>query len=513
MSSLPSSVRSPSRALRPVRLTVALALATALAGCTLIPDYQRPDAPVDAAYPTGAAYTLPAGAAAKPASQSGVATADIGWRDMFPDPLLQQLVDLSLVNNRDLRIAALNVQAAQAQYRIQRSDILPTIGVGATESAQRTPADLSSSGRATTSHSYQVGASVSWELDLFGRIRSLSEQALQTYLAQDETRNATQLTLVAEVVNAYLTLRADQELLKLTDDTLKSQRDSYDLTKQSYDGDVATALDLSQAEVSVRTAESNQAQYVRQVAQDMNALVLLLGNPVPAEVRASLEAPGRLDDALIPTNLPAGLPSDLLVRRPDIRSAEHSLLAANANIGAARAAFFPTISLTGSAGTASASLGGLFKGGSGAWSFAPQITTPIFAGGSLLAGLDVAKLQKQIQVATYEQSIQTAFREVSDALAGRGTLDQQIQAQQLLVQADQRAYDLSQQRFRQGVDNYLTVLDSQRSLYDAQQNLVTTRLSRLTNLVTLYKALGGGWTDKTVQAQAAAAGQPAQVTQ
>ncbi len=506
-SSSSSSSRSPLRVLRPARLAVALALATALAGCTLIPDYQRPDAPVDAAYPTGAAYTMPDGAAAKPASQAGVPTADIGWRDMFPDPLLQQLVDLSLSNNRDLRIAALNVQAAQAQYRIQRSDILPTVGVGATESAQRTPHDLTSSGTAVTSHTYQVGASVSWELDLFGRIRSLSEQALQTYLAQDETRNATQLTLVAEVVNAYLSLRADQELLKLTEDTLKSQRDSYDLTKQSYDGDVATALDLSQAEVSVRTAERNQAQYVRQVAQDMNALVLLLGNPVPAELRAQLDAPGHLDDALVPTALPAGLPSDLLERRPDIRSAEHSLLAANANIGAARAAFFPTISLTGSAGTASATLGGLFKGGSGAWSFAPQITTPIFAGGSLLAGLDVAKLQKQIQVATYEQSIQTAFREVADALAGRGTLDQQIQAQQLLVAADQRAYDLSQQRFRQGVDSYLTVLDSQRSLYDAQQVLVTTRLARLTNLVTLYKALGGGWTDKTVQAQAAA-GEP-----
>ncbi|MFC4276504.1 AdeC/AdeK/OprM family multidrug efflux complex outer membrane factor [Achromobacter aloeverae] len=495
---------SSSRSFRPGRLAVAVALASALAGCTLIPDYQRPAAPVDAAYPTGPAYDTPAGAAAKPASQAGVATANIGWRDMFPDPLLQQLIELSLSNNRDLRIAALNVQSAQAQYRIQRADLLPTVGVGATESAQRTPHDLTSSGKAVTSHTYQVGASLSWELDLFGRIRSLSEEALQTYLAQDETRNATQLTLVSEVANAYLTLRADQELLKLTQDTLKSQRDSYDLTKQSYDNDVATALDLSQAEVSVRTAESNLAQYSRQVAQDMNALVLLLGNPLPDDVRAKLDTPGRLDDALIPTALPAGLPSDLLERRPDIRSAEHSLLAANADIGAARAAFFPTISLTGSAGTASATLGGLFKGGSGAWSFAPQITTPIFAGGSLRAELDVAKLQKQIQVATYEQAIQSAFREVADALAGRGTLDQQIQAQQLLVQADQRAYDLSQQRYRQGIDNYLTVLDSQRSLYSAQQTLVTTRLTRLTNLVTLYKALGGGWTDKTVQAQASA---------
>lgn len=486
---------------RPSRLTACIALAVALAGCSLAPTYERPVAPVDAAYPTGPAYDSANQAAPKPGSP---ATADVGWRDFFPDPLLQQLIDLSLTNNRDLRVAALNVEAARAQYRIQRSELLPTVGVGATQSVQRTPADLSSSGSSNISRSYQVGASVSaWELDLFGRIRSLNEQALQLYLAQDETRTATQLSLVSEVANAYLTLRADQELLKLTQDTLKSQRDSFGLTKQSYDSDVATALDLSQAEISVRTAERNQSQFLRQVALDFNALVLLLGNPLPADVRARLEQPMPLDDALMPTVLPAGLPSDLLERRPDIRSAEHALEAANANIGAARAAFFPTISLTGSAGTASASLGGLFNGGQNAWSFTPQIVMPIFAGGSLLAGLDLSKVQKQIQVATYEQSIQTAFREVSDALAGRGTLDEQIDAQQLLVQANQRAYDLSDQRFRQGVDSYLNVLDSQRSLYDAQQVLVQTRLARLTNLVTLYKVLGGGWTDKTVQAQAA----------
>jgi multidrug efflux system outer membrane protein len=485
-----------------LRLSLSTLFAAVLAGCTLMPTYQRPAAPVDAAYPTGPAYRSANQAAARPGD---AVAADVGWRDFYTDPLLQDLIALSLQNNRDLRVAALNVEAARAQYRIQRSQLLPTVTVGAQESAQRTPADLSPSGRATTSHSYQVGASVSsWELDLFGRIRSLNAQALQLYLAQDETRAATQLSLISEVATAYMTLRADQELLQLTRDTLKSQRDSYDLTKQSYDNNIATALDLSQAEISVRTAERNLSQFERQAAQDMNALVLLLGNPLPAEVRARLEQTSPLNDALMPTTLPAGLPSDLLERRPDIRAAEHQLEAANASIGAARAAFFPIISLTGGAGTASASLGRLFDGGQGAWSFTPQISIPIFAGGSLQANLDLAQVQKRIEIATYEQSIQSAFRDVADALAGRGTLDDQIRAQQLLVEANQRAYDLSEQRFRQGVDSYLNVLDSQRSLYDAQQVLVQTRLARLTNLVDLYKALGGGWTEKTVQQTAAA---------
>lgn len=494
-----------------LRFTLTATFAAVLAGCTLIPDYDRPAAPIDAAYPTGPAYHSASQAAVPP---GGVAAADVGWREFFGDPLLQELIALALQNNRDLRVAALNVEAARAQYRIQRADLLPTVGVAAQESAQRTPADLSASGRATTSHTYQVGASVaSWELDLFGRIRSLNQQALQTYLAQDETRLATQLSLVSEVATAYMTLRSDQELRRLTQDTLKSQRDSYELTKQSYDNDIATALDLSQAEVSVRTAERNLAQYERQVAQDMNALVLLLGDPLPQAIRDRLQADAPLNDSLMPTALPAGLPSELLERRPDIRAAEHQLLAANANIGAARAAFFPTITLTGGAGTASSSLGRLFDGGQGAWSFTPQITLPIFAGGALEANLDLAKVQKRIEIANYERAIQSAFRDVADALAGRGTLDDQIRAQQLLVAANQRAYDLSQERFRQGVESYLSVLDSQRSLYESQQVLVQTRLARLTNLVDLYKALGGGWTEHTVQAQqgqGAPTGAPAQ---
>ncbi len=486
----------------PMRTLLSVSLAAALAGCSLAPTYERPQAPVDAAYPSGPAYAQAEGQGAP-----GVNAADIGWRDFFADPLLQRLIEISLANNRDLRVAALNMEAARAQYRIQRADLMPSVGVAAQESAQRTPADLSYGGQATTSHSYQVGGALaSWEIDLFGRIRSLSDKALETYLALDETRTATQLSLIAEVANAYLTLRADQELLQLTRETLKSQQDSYALTKQSYDQGLSTALDLSQAEVSLRTAERNLSLYTRQAAQDRNALVLLAGQPLPPDVADGLDRAARLDDGMLAANLPAGLPSDLLARRPDIRAAEHQLKAANANIGAARAAFFPTISLTGSAGTASASLGGLFDAGSGAWSFTPQITMPIFAGGSLLAGLDLAKVQKNIQVAQYEKAIQTGFREVADALAGRGTLNRQIFAEEQLVAANQRSYDLSEQRFRQGIDDYLSVLDSQRALYSSQQVLVNTRLSRLSNLVTLYKVLGGGWSERTVRSAQAEGG-------
>ncbi|AHV92373.1 AdeC/AdeK/OprM family multidrug efflux complex outer membrane factor [Bordetella holmesii] len=482
-----------------MKTLLSMSLAGALAGCSLAPTYQRPDAPVDTLYPSGPAYGV---AAQQPAGQ--VAAADVGWREFFHDPLLQRIIALALANNRDMRVAALNVEAARAQYRIQRADLLPSLGVAGDTTVQRSPGDLTQTGRPEISRQYRVGGAISsWELDLFGRIQSLSEQALQTYLAQDETRIATQLALIAETAQAYLTLRADQELLQLTKDTLSSQENSYKLTKQSYDQGVGTALDLSQAEISLRTAQRNQSQYLRQVAQDRNALTLLAGQPLPADVLAQLDESKSLPDDIVIADLPAGLPSDLLSRRPDVRAAEHVLRGANANIGAARAAFFPSISLTGMAGTASASLGGLFKAGSGAWSFAPQISLPIFAGGSLMADLDLAHVRKRIEVANYEKAIQTGFREVADGLAGRATLDDQIAAQRLLVDASQRAYTLSDQRFRQGVADYLSVLDSQRSLYTAQQALVDTRLSRLTNLITLYKSLGGGWTEHTVSADAA----------
>jgi len=329
----------------------------------------------------------------------------------------------------------------------------------------------------------------SYELDLFGRIRSLNHAKLQQYLGVVETRRSTQISVIAEVANAYLTWLADQKLLHITEDTLSSQQQSLDLIRLSFEGGVATALDLHQAETTVATAQANLAQYRRQVAQDQNALVQLLGAPLPDEFVADVE----LDEESLLTDLPAGVPSEVLVQRPDILAAEHNLIAANANIGAARAAFFPSILLTGSYGTESTQLSGLFKQGSTAWTFSPQISLPIFAGGANVASLDLAKVQKNILVVQYEQAIQSGFREVADALAGRATLDSQVAADTALVQASSESFRLSNMRFTGGVDNYLGVLDSQRLLYTAQQSLVSVKLARLQNLVTLYKALGGGW--------------------
>ncbi len=481
--------------MKKANLAVALALAGLLAGCTLAPTYHRPAAPVSASYPTGPSYEHAPQEQGKPVQGPA---ADVGWRDFFQDPLLRRLIALSLDNNRDMRVAVLNGQALQAQYRTQRASLMPAAAIAGTETAQRVPASLSSSGRQYTGQNWQVGPAISWQLDLFGQVRSLTKAALETYLAQDDTRIAAQLSLISQTATAYFTLRADQELLDLTTQTFKARQASYDLIKQSYDQGVDSALDLSQAETLLRTAQSNQSQYLRQVAQDRNALVLLLGEPMPADIATQLGQARRLPDDALPLELPAGLPSDLLERRPDIRAAEHQLLAANANIGAARAAFFPMISLTGFAGTASSSLTGLFMPGSEAWNLVPKISLPIFQGGSLLANLDLSHVRKNIQIATYEKAIQTGFREVADALAGRGTLDDEVGAQRKLVDASQLAYTLSQQRFDSGVDSYLTVLDSQRSLYAAQQSLIATRLARLNNQISLYKALGGGWTEKSV---------------
>ncbi|MGE8686233.1 MAG: efflux transporter outer membrane subunit [Achromobacter sp.] len=472
-----------------------LALAAALAGCSLAPRYERPAAPIDAAYPSDAAYARDA-----PEKPDEPAAANIGWRDFFRDPLLQQLIAISLDNNRDLRRAALNVEAAQALYRIQRAEMLPNLSLAASGASERVPAELSATEAAYVGRRYDVaGVAAAWELDLWGRIRSLSDQALASYLALDETRIATQLSLVSEVANAYLTLRADQELLRLTNDTLAAQKHSYDLTAQLAAAGNSTQLDLRLAEITLRNAEANHAAYTRQAAKDRNALVLLLGQPLTPELSRQLDAATTLPDGIVPPDLPGGLPSELLTRRPDIRAAEQRLRGANASIGAARAAFLPAISLTGSAGTASASLDGLFDSGTRAWSFLPRITLPIFRGGSLLANLDVAHVQKRIEIANYEKAIQSAFREVADGLAGKRTLDEQIRSERLSVAASLDAYALAEQRFKEGMDDYLALLEAHRTLYGTQQILVRTRLTRLNNLIDLYKALGGGWTEHTVQ--------------
>jgi outer membrane protein, multidrug efflux system len=462
----------------PHPLTIsALTAALLLAGCVnLAPAYERPAAPVPASYPE--------------AKADGAALADIAWQDFFADAKLRGLIELALANNRDLRVAILTIEQYRAQYRIQDASTLPTINASGSGTSSRTPASLSGTGTAVTSHQYSATLGISaYELDLFGRVRNLSDQALEEYLATEQARRSTQISLVAEVASAYLTWAADLERLALARDTLRSQSESYALTKRRFELGSATALTLRQQQTSVDSARVDVASYTGQVAKDRNALALLLGVPVPDEM-----APQTLGDQLnaLP-ELPAGLPSDLLLRRPDLLESEHELKAATANIGAARAAFYPSISLTASAGSSSAELSKLFKSGSKSWSFVPQISLPIFDGGSNRANLDSAIAARDIAVAQYEKAIQTAFREVADALTQRSALRDQLEAQSSLVEASGEAFKLSDARFTRGVDSYLDVLDAQRSLYSAQQTLISTRLSRLSNDITLYKVLGGGW--------------------
>lgn len=463
-----------------------------ISGCaSMAPNYQRPQAPIAADWPQAATTTASA-------ASSG-ATADIGWRDVFVDVRLQQLIELALANNRDLRISALNIVKARAQYRIQRADLFPSITASGGSSAQRLPGDLSGTGQATISREYsaELGFS-SYELDLFGRVRSLKNQALETYFATEEARRSTQISLVSELATAYLTLAADRERLRLAQETLQSQQQTYALNQRRYDLGAASELDLRQIQTSVETARRDVASYTSQVTVDENALTLLVGTRVPNELLPDAQ----LTDVSALTELPAGIPSEVLQRRPDVLEAERTLRGANANIGAARAAFFPSITLTATAGTASAGLSGLFAGGSGAWSFVPQISLPIFNAGANRANLQVAETERDIALANYEKAIQSAFREVADALAQHATLDTQLAAQQSLVDATSASYRLSDARYQKGVDSYLSALDAQRSLYSAQQDLIGVRLSRASNLITLYKVLGGGVLERTRTASA-----------
>lgn len=467
------------------KLLLATCAAALLSGCSLIPDYLRPDLPVPQSWPQG-----PATKAEAPADPAKPLWADVSWRDFFTDPALRELIQQGLDNNRDLRVAALNIEAARASYRITESDLLPNVDAGMSDAIERTPRALSrtSPQRATTTRTYTANLGVTaFELDLFGRLRSLEEQALQTFLATEEARAATQISLVAEIANAYLTLLGDRKLLALTEETLQTRETSLELIQRSFERGVSSELDVAQARTAVETARVNRALYLRRVDQDRNALVLLVGAPIDESRLA-----GDLGNMGFVEDLPVGLPSEVLLKRPDIVQAEHSLLAANANIGAARAAFFPTISLTGTLGFASPTLGSLFEGGSRAWNFTPQASVPIFDGGRNQANLDSAKANRDIAVAQYEKAIQSAFREVADALAAKGTLTDQMRAQSALVEASGTSYRLSQARYDRGIDSYLTVLDSQRSLYGAQQDLVSVQVARLSNLVTLYKVVGGG---------------------
>ncbi|CAJ4495351.1 RND efflux system outer membrane lipoprotein [Burkholderia pseudomallei] len=470
----------------------AVAAAFFAAGCTLAPRYERPAAPVSGAFPADGVYAAQPGAAPGARSANGQAAVDIGWREFFVDPRLQRLIEIALKNNRDLRVSVLNVEASRAQYQITRAGLFPTLSGTGTGTIQRTPAGVSITGQPLISRTYNVGVSASWELDLFGRVQSLKDQALAQYFATAQARKAAEISLVASVADQYLTLLSTDDLLQVTQNTLKSARASYDLTKLQFDNGTGSELDLRQAQTVVETALASQQAQARARAQALNALVLLIGEPLPDDLPAGLP----LNAQNLLTDIPAGLPSDLLTRRPDIMQAEETLRAANANIGAARAAFFPKISLTSAFGTASPTLGGLFKAGTAAWSFAPNIALPIFEGGQNIANLDLAHVQKRIEIANYEKAIQSAFREVSDGLAARGTYDQQIAALERNEHAQQRRYDLSDLRYRNGVDSYLSVLTAQTDLYSAQQQLISARLARWTNLVDLYRALGGGWLER-----------------
>jgi len=470
---------SPHQTIRTGVTLTALASALLLGGCmSFIPAYERPAAPVAPAY---AAELLPAGAAGT------AVAADIEWQRFFTDARLRRLIEVSLANNRDLRVAVLNIEAARAAYQIKRADELPSVGAGFT-------ANRAAGSNGGLVNTYAVGLQVtSFELDFFGRVRSLSQAALSQYLATEEARKTVQITLVASVANAYVSLLADDELLRVTRETLKTRDESFKLTKLKFDNGAASELDFRQAEQLLEGARATLAQTQRQRALDENALVLLLGQALPAD----LPAGGTLATQQVSADLPAGLPSDLLTRRPDVRSAEQQLLAANANIGAARAAFFPRISLTANAGTASTELGNLFKSGTFALTGTATLLQPIFDAGRNQANLDVAKVNKDIAVAQYEKAIQTAFREVSDSLAGRATLGEQLRAQTAQTNAAQISFNLADLRYRNGAASYLDVLDAQRSLFTAQQALVQVQALQSQNVMTLYKVLGGGWTEPT----------------
>jgi multidrug efflux system outer membrane protein len=469
---------------------VAIAASVVLAaGCSLQPLYQRPAAPVAAAFPAGEAYKTPAGG---PGSTT-LPAADTGWRNFLADPRLQRLVEIALQNNRDLRVAMLNVAEVQAQYRVQRAALFPQVSGSADVSRSRTPASLAQSGKSAVSHQYSVGLSAAWEIDFFGRLTSLKDAAFQQYLASAHARQAAEILLVSEVADQYLTILASDEQLGVTRRTLQAAQASYKIVQLRFDAGTASELDLRLSQTVVEQAQANDAAQVRLRAKAENALVLLLGQPLPQ----ALPPPVPLGDQAILADIPAGLPSDLLARRPDILQAEAVLRSESANIGAARAAFFPRITLTGALGTASSTLGGLFGAGSSAWSFVPSLMAPIFNAGANQANLDIAKVRKDIGIAQYEKAIQAAFREVSDGLAARGTYDDQLAAAQRFTDAEQSRLQLAQMRYDNGVDGYLGVLTAQTDLYNAQQALVSARLNRLTSLVDLYRSLGGGWIQHT----------------
>jgi multidrug efflux system outer membrane protein len=450
-----------------------------LGGCTMIPKYERPEAPVSGSWSNISAST----------NVSNVPASNIDWKDFFDDPRLQQLIALALENNRDLRIAALKVEEFRARYRIERAGLFPGAEGHASYTRQRFSGSAANFLGGTTLSTYNLNVGAAYEIDLFGRVRSLSKEALERYFATQEARKSAQIALVSEVATEYLTQLRLREAKAIANRTLETVQASYNLIKRSFEAGVSSELDLRTAEGQVQAVRVNSASFLQLLVQSENALVELVGAPLPQDL-----PPGKpFQEQHLLNLIPSDVPSEVLQRRPDILAAEHTLQAANADIGAARAAFFPRILLTGSAGTASAKLSDLFTGPSQTWSFSPQITVPIFEAGSTRAKLEVSKIGKQIEIANYEKAIQTAFREVADALAIRAILDDKIKAQEILLQAEQKRFDLTTARYKQGVDNYVDVLLAQEDLYLAEQNLLASQGAQLLNSIELYRSLGGGW--------------------
>lgn len=482
-----------------------LSAAALAAGCSMAPKYERPAAPIATDWPgLRLARSLAVAPVTPSAAVQTTAAADIEWQSFFSDPKLRQLIEVALRNNRDLRIAVLNIEQARAQFRIQRADQFPTVGLAATGTRQP-----NANGNGSISSVYTAGlAMTSYEIDFFGRVASLKDAALAQYLATEEGRKTTQISLIAAVATTWLSLLADEELLTITQQTLATREESFKLSQLRFDNGATSELDLRQAESLTEAARVSLAQLQRQRALDENLLTLLLGQPLTGELATALPAGQALADAPLMVDVPAGLPSDLLTKRPDIRQAEQQLLAANANIGAARAAFFPNITLTASAGSVSNHLSGLFESGTYGWTLAPQLFLPLFDAGRNRAGLDSANAGRDIAVAQYEKAIQTAFREVADALAGRATLGEQLRAQQAQANAEATRFKLSDLRYQNGIASQLDLLDAQRSLFSARQAVVQTRLLQLQNQVTLYKTLGGGWKEPVSAAAATATPTP-----
>lgn len=457
-------------------LAASMAAALALSACAMIPKYEQPQVDVPAGFKYDNAAYVP------------IQAASLGWQDYFADPRLHRLIEIALERNTDLRSAALNAEAVRKQYLISRADMLPGIGASGGGVKQRTAADLSSTGRSAVSESYSVGLGItSYEIDLFGKLQSTAEAAKQSYFNSVASRDSTHLSLIAGVAKAYFNERYAEESMKLARQTLDSREKTYALSQLKHRAGVISAVDLRQQEALIESAKAALATAEQSREQARNALAVLINQPIPADLPAPLPL-----DKQFKTELQAGLSSEVMLNRPDIRAAEYALKQANANIGAARAAFFPSITLTTSIGSASTDLSNLFKGGNGTWAFAPSINIPIFNWGSLKASLDAAKIKQQIQVVNYEAAVQAAFQDVADALVAREKLNERYAANLKQSRAYADYLRLVQLRYQHGVSSAIDLQDAQRSSYSADAALLSTGLTRLENLADLYKALGGG---------------------